>query len=363
MVNMTKLLLPDEFDPNGHCRTCNYTFKTTTHYRQYLKRYHNVELTPLGPTLNPNISPDHNNTNNHCDSCNWTFSSRSTYWTHLEAVHKMIIPDEGRATLPNANILIDIDDPKLFCKPCQVKYKTLNSFRGHLQRIHKMELIPLSKKPVLDPTISVQDVENADNASCTICKFTYSCKRTYQRHMKYVHKNGKKTTPIHRIKNRINLNIQPDPNDLNFYCPSCQLQYLSRHSYRAHIRKFHPTIKLETKKISSGISPIIAEIDAGNDRNTRCTICDRGYKSRRRYKYHMKVYHKNGKREPVGSTRRKSIPNPNVIPKWDDPANHCRSCSKSYSTKGNYQTHIKKIHSDVLQAAKQLSTSLSGPSL
>lgn len=42
----------------------------------------------------------------------------------------------------------------------------------------------------------------------------------------------------------------------------------------------------------------------------------------------MNTARKDGKRKPVAA--RPSI-NTSVIPIWDDPNNHCRSCSKTYA--------------------------------
>lgn len=80
-------------------------------------------------------------------------------------------------------------------------------------------MAPIVKQPIFDPTISVEATKNPNNTSCPICKFNYSRKDYYQLHMKKVHKNSI-NTPSVGMKCVSDPNIQPDPNDPNFYCRS-----------------------------------------------------------------------------------------------------------------------------------------------
>lgn len=131
---------------------------------------------------------------------------------------------------------------------------------------------------------------------------------------------------------RQNSNIKPDPEDPSFYCCSCQKLYKTRGNFRQHIRLFHPITELGSikKRLPLVINPLMVQMDAGNPKNKSCTVCERDYKSRNRYCHHMKIVHKDGKRESVGASKRRSIDD-SVIPIWDDPGLYCRSCKKSYS--------------------------------
>lgn len=102
---------------------------------------------------------------------------------------------------------------------------------------------------------------------------------------------------------------------------------------------------------------MILEIDAGDYKNKRCTICERNYASRANYERHMNTTHKDGKRKPANGGRSFINVDHNIVPVWDDPNHYCRSCKKTYSGKSNYQQHVKRLHSGVLQEAMQLSTS------
>lgn len=147
-----------------------------------------------------------------------------------------MLPKLPRAT-PNRNILPDVDDPNFYCKSCQLTYKNRTKFRKHIRKIHKMELAHITRQLIHDPTAAMADLEHPENTSCTICMIKYTDKYLYRRHMKRVHQMD--------LNNKVDPNIQPDPEDPNFYCKPCQRHYSTRKYFRHHIRLFHPSTKLE----------------------------------------------------------------------------------------------------------------------
>lgn len=393
--------LLDEFDPNNHCCVCNKAYKTANEYRKHLRKIHNMDLTPLKPRPNFSIAPNPNNASNHCDSCNWTLSPKPHYRRHLITVHKLVLPELKRSPL-NPDILPDIHDPNFYCKSCKVKLKSRRRYRNHLKCVYKMELEPIAKPRIYDPTISVNDTKKADNTSCVICKFKYSTQKYHKRHTEIFHKDGR-NTPIKNGPRRrgVNPHIQPDPNDPTFYCVSCNRHCSSRNDYRIHILLIHPNVQLEDINMRAIISPLMAEMDAGDENNKKCTICDWEYSDRSNYRKHMNSIHKNGKREPVaqvmnrlklesiiaeidagdhnntrcticgtyynsrhhykdhiGRTHKDGNREPggcrnrvnySVVPVWNDPNKYCRSCQRTYSSTSVYRRHIKDLHGDVLQ--------------
>lgn len=261
--------LPDPSDPNGYCVVCNLKFVKVASYRQHLRRTHEMKLAPvIRRPPGSNVSPS----SNHCQSCDWTFFSEESYQHHQETVHKINIPKSQRST-SSSNILPDTHDPNFYCKPCQHTYKPLQIYRSHLKRIHNMDLTPLVKKTMYDPTISADVLKDPKNTSCPICKCTYSNRNKYRRHMATIHKDGK-NTPVCRNETINSSNIQPDPNDPNLHCAACQRVYSNRQVYRHHLRLQHPNVKMYQIKggVQSTISPIMAEMDAGNPNNTWCNI-------------------------------------------------------------------------------------------
>lgn len=107
-------------------------------------------------------------------------------------VHKITLLKLQR-TIPNANITPDIKDANFYCKSYQYTYKNRHGYRHHLKVVHKMVIAPLRRKPIFDPSICVDNTNNPNNASCADCKFIYSSKYEYQKHLKTVHKHGKKS--------------------------------------------------------------------------------------------------------------------------------------------------------------------------
>lgn len=116
-------------------------------------------------------------------------------------------------------------------------YSAKAVFRGHLCIVHKMVFPDIKlKSSRFDPNI--QPEPNDPNFYCKSCKFKYSNVTTYRVHLFQMHEIG--TQPRRQI--RPNLNIQPDPNDPNFYCKSCEHNYLNNTKYEIHLRSVHKMI-------------------------------------------------------------------------------------------------------------------------
>lgn len=141
----------------------------------------------------------------------------------------------------------------------------------------------------------------------------------------------------------VNPNVQPDPNDPNFYCSSCGRNYKTRANYRKHIRLYHPSIKLEKIRKPSNVTTLMAEIDVGDDGNKRCAICEWEYDNRQNYKKHINTVHKNGGREPV--KLKTNAPMAEM-----DAGNHnntrCTICERGYSDRSGYRVHMSRYHRD-----------------
>lgn len=234
---------------------------------------------------------------------------------------------------PDPNILPDIDDPNFYCKSCQAQYASCKNYRIHLRRVHGLKLVPLRKKSTFDSTISVDDTKNPKDTTCIICKLRYSSRTGYQTHMKNTHKDGR-SIPVNRAIIIPNSRIQPDPDDSNFFCRTRQRHYSNEYKYRRHIRLMHPDTKMEEITREAIMTPIMAEIDAGNSNNKTCTIYDYEFSFRDNYRRHTNTVHKYGNREPVALGRLSTAKiDTGIIPIWNDPNNYCRSCKRAYSGK------------------------------
>lgn len=295
--------------------------------------------------------PDEFDPNNYCIVCHRTYLSKVLFSTHLRRKHRI-----SRKARRNSDIRPDINDPNFYCNSCQYSYKSRAIYREHLKNLHQMELIPLVKQPVYDSTISVSDTKNPKNTSYIFCRRKYNSRRSYRGHMLYIHKD---TTRIRRTAIITNTNVQPDPNNPTFYCVSCQHTYSSKFNYRLHMLAVHPSINMERSKIFSATNPLMIEVDAGNHKNTMCTLCGRDYADRNSYRTHMRIIHKESKREPaafIGRLKKLTNMDPNIVPIWNDPNYYCPSCKRAFSTKSTYHSHIKNLHDDILEKSKQIST-------
>lgn len=145
----------------------------------------------------------------------------------------------------------------------------------------------------------------------------------------------------------------------NTTCTICSKKYNNRRNYRKHVTRIHkggrrePAVDWFKKQRTNSL---VAEMDAGNDKNKRCTVCDWEFDKRGYYVQHVNKVHKDGKKEPVYHRRnvKKEI-DPNDWPIWNDPNDHCRACGKSFFSKWAYRKHIKRFHVDFFQEAMQSS--------
>lgn len=217
-----------------------------------------------------------------------------------------------------------------------------------------MELKSLKNDATFNPTITTDNAKKPNNKSCVVCKRRYNVIGSYRQHLKNYHNNDG-ITQLGERKIISYYNNQPDPNDPNFFCRSCQIKHSTRDNFIWHIQQAHPNIKFEKIKL---INPIMIEMDAGNPNNKWCTICEIEYASRLSYQNHVNRTHKVGKREPAARKGiLKSRIDPTVTPIWDDSNNYCRSCMTTFARRANYRSHIKNFHGTVLQEAIQLSKS------
>lgn len=136
-----KLMLPNEFDPNNRCSVCVKTFKDVSCFREHLRKIHEINLTPMEPTPNLNITPNFTNSNNHCDLCKWNFSSGATYRTHIS----------------NCHTNVELSGRRLSC---------------------------------INPLVVEMDAGDKKNKRCTICKREYACRGGYVTHVNSCHKDG-----------------------------------------------------------------------------------------------------------------------------------------------------------------------------
>lgn len=144
------------------------------------------------------------------------------------------MPKKEKRVTPNPNIPPDIGDPNNHSKSCQSNYKNQESYRQYLKTVHRRKLSPLKQKATIDPATCVDGLQNPNNIDSA--RLTHSSKRTYNlRRATLAHEDGK-----YALSSSTILNNQPDRNDPDWYCSSCEKRYANHHNYRRHIQLVHP---------------------------------------------------------------------------------------------------------------------------
>lgn len=77
---MSSIQLPDVYDPNFHCKPCNYTYQNIVQFRDHLRLEHSMPLSRVSTMKgDPNIEPDPTDPKFYCKSCNKTYRLRACY--------------------------------------------------------------------------------------------------------------------------------------------------------------------------------------------------------------------------------------------------------------------------------------------
>ncbi|KAG2203008.1 hypothetical protein INT47_013224 [Mucor saturninus] len=132
--------------------------------------------------------------------------------------------------------------------------------------------------------------------------------------------------------------VQPDPDDPNFHCKSCQRNYRGRKNYRDHLQRIH-FLRLRDCRMPEVYRDI--EIDVNDPKNIFCIYCKTKYSDVDHYRRHMKKIHKNGRTEPV---KGKAKVNPLIVPDVYDPNFYCKSCKITLRRRAAYRYHLFIMH-------------------
>lgn len=90
--------------------------------------------------------------------------------------------------------------------------------------------------------------------------------------------------------------------------------------------------KCDKRRENKTINSIMVEMDAGNLNNKRCNICYKDFSRRANYIRHMNQFHKHGKREPKPSGRKRHINSALVEMDAGDHRNkRCTICKRIYT--------------------------------
>lgn len=187
------------------------------------------------------------------------------------------------------------------------------SYRHHLKNVHKIKTRAVCT-PTLDITLNPDD--NANN-HCSSCNWTLSTKYVYRSHLKAAHKM---TLPrLKYTRPTPNKNILPDISDPNLYCKSCQVKFKTLKLYRKHLRRVHGIALLSLGKRAISFDSTISSDDTQDQSNTTaCAICKFQYSSKNNYNQHIKRFHGDGRDTPVDRRGINTVDH-NISPDPNDP--------------------------------------------
>ncbi|KAK4518409.1 Translation machinery-associated protein 46 [Mucor velutinosus] len=176
------------------------------------------------------------------------------------------------------------------------------------------------------------------NFYCRSCNYTLSNKSGYRSHLKKYHKMNLK--PLVPIRNPA---ILPDWDDPYQYCKSCNYTYASRNTYKAHCKYFH---KMKAPTRSAGIPDI-------RDPNSYCKVCNHTYKSKSSYITHCVIVHK--------IRRGQRFANPEATPDVQDPNNYCIRCDRTFCSRYAFRNHLFRIHQLKLSLPNEIAPDIDDP--
>ncbi|EPB89692.1 hypothetical protein HMPREF1544_03492 [Mucor circinelloides 1006PhL] len=149
--------------------------------------------------------------------------------------------------------------------------------------------------------------------------------------------------------------IFPDPDDPNHYCRACDFTYARTSSYKQHCRYIHgmTSVKLGfARSKPDGITDSYCKIcdvrlstpkktnlePDVDDPNNNCCACEKKFKSRCKYRKHLRLKHLMVLPRLRNNASLESQPNPK------DPQYFCSICKKSYKTLALYRIHCNNAH-------------------
>lgn len=178
--------------------------------------------------------------------------------------------------------------------------------------------------------------KNKDKANfCYKCNERYTSRQCYISHPILMHKVYMRESTQIRIKA-----LQPDPNDPNFYCRSCDTHYVTIGQYRVHLRQAPHFMNLSPIQLKRRRRWTLHDnnLDEKGESDTYCTSCSMSYSSPQQLSQHFRRLHKKYV-EP-----RKGKPDFAIEPDPNDPDIYCKSRKFKFLHLSSYKSHLTKIN-------------------
>ncbi|KAL9540755.1 hypothetical protein MBANPS3_009501 [Mucor bainieri] len=236
-----------------------------------------------------------------------------------------------------------------YCRKCDIAFKSLKEVLDHRKATHNTRSTKIKH-------INIEPDVNDPNNYCKSCESYYSSRYLYRGHLRATHHMVLGT----EVWTKPRADVHPDPQDPNAYCRSCQRFYSNQGVYREHLKTVHKADldRLRPVRNTDMIPP------DWNDPNLHCSSCDSTFKSRppikksprktdlvlNNYCNVCKRSYKHTKAyrahcKKVHGLEPVKFANPNVAPDINDPDNYCKTCDKHMSSKTIFKSHLRLIHS------------------
>ncbi|GAN11640.1 hypothetical protein MAM1_0768d11218 [Mucor ambiguus] len=307
-------IVPDYYDPNLHCSSCNQTYGSKKQYRTHCAGVHGLRARskPQKGCL-----PDANDLNNYCKACDYTYANKRGYRYHCYRVHGLKPPK-----FVNPDAIPDINNPYNYCKTCDKRYVARRHFKLHLRVVHKIQ-----EDALVVPTSSCNKQPNIDDQDnyCCCCEKKFATKHSYGRHLFRKHEITRQTPRKDELL--------PDVDDPNNYCRVCQKNYRSKGDYRIHIQNTHQ-VKPAPLKHPRDSSTLLPD---PNDPNYYCNVCNITEETRSMYRWHCKYAH-------FMELDHFSIKNRNAVIDINGPDFYCAQCERKYGKKRSFGIHLMHVH-------------------
>ncbi|KAL7319646.1 hypothetical protein PS15m_002761 [Mucor circinelloides] len=210
------------------------------------------------------------------------------------------------------------------CHLCKEVKDSLQSVSDHRKTIHNMRGFRIIKRIDIEPNI------NDPNNFCQTCEKTYTDKIAYRKHLRSTHHMVLKH-PSSMCKS----NLTPDPENPDFYCCSCCRTYQNLHLYRNHLKSYH---RMQLPSLCFTKNPGV--LPDSNDPHCYCKSCNKVYRTVRIYRIHCLQVH-NMKRLI------KKVPR-SELPDLENPDFYCKTCNITHQTERAYRTHCNLKHKQAL---------------
>lgn len=282
---------------NYKCPLCDKTYKShgslSLHKRSHTGQKVTCEICERSfrdpGDLKKHYNVVHSDERNYkCDSCGLAFKILSSLSAHIKHKHA----DKSLVK-------------KIECSKCDSRFYYPSELKAHMRfhvDVKAYQCTQCNKafklKEWLDNHVSRVHERTGDMVKCTECDKTFTHKSGLQKHMKY-HKFGKQ-----------------------YHCMFCSSSYMSNGHLKRHIDSAHLNIKYRysCEVCGAEVASLSEHMKTHNDEKPfPCEKCGRQFREERMLKLHLRVH-------------------------WDTKPYQCKICDIEFTRKGNWQTHMKRIH-------------------